>query len=99
LLDGWIGNIVYNRTSLDEFKMKNKWGAFRLAWIYVSNFFVTMFTLGLMYPWAKVRILRYKLANTGFVSFDFENFISNKKRDEQAFGEESADFFDIDIGF
>lgn len=99
LMDGWIGNIIYNNTNIDEHQMENSWSAFRLAWIYVSNFFVVVFTLGLMHPWAKVRVIRYKLENTGFVDFNFEKFKTDVNKDEQAFGEESADFFDIDVGF
>lgn len=98
LLDGWLGNIVYNNTCLDNYKMQNNWSAFKLAWIYVSNFFIVVFTAGLMHPWAKVRIIKYKLENIGFENFNFHKFIAEKNRDEKAFGEESADFFDIDVG-
>jgi uncharacterized membrane protein YjgN (DUF898 family) len=98
LMDGWLGNIVYNNTTLDNYKMQNSWSALRLAWIYVSNFFIIVFTLGLMYPWSKIRVIRYKLENIGFENFNFNKFMADKDNDVKALGEEGADFFDIDVG-
>ena len=34
-----------------------------LVWIYVTNLLGIVFTLGLFYPWAKVRQTRYQLEN------------------------------------
>lgn len=98
LVDGWIGNIVYNNTNLADYKMQNRWKPLKLSWIYITNFFIVLFTAGLMHPWAKVRALRYKLENMGFEDFDFYKFTSDKTEDVGALGEESADFFDFDIG-
>ena len=39
-----------------------------LVWIYVTNLLGIVFTLGLFYPWAKVRQVRYQLENTSIDS-------------------------------
>jgi uncharacterized membrane protein YjgN (DUF898 family) len=99
LLDAWIGNAVYNNTVLKDYKMTNSWKALPLAWIYLSNFFILSFTLGLMYPWTKIRLIRYKLKNIGFESLSLDDFSGEADTDKSALGEETADFFDFDIGF
>jgi uncharacterized membrane protein YjgN (DUF898 family) len=98
-LEAWIGQIVYNNTSVKNSTMINEWNWKELGWIYLSNFFVVLVTIGLMYPWAKVRLLKYKLENIGFESVDTSGFEGKTYAETNALGEETADFFDFDIGF
>ncbi|MDR2790661.1 MAG: DUF898 domain-containing protein [Campylobacteraceae bacterium] len=98
-LEAWVGKVVYNDTSIKEYRMLNQWSAARLSWIYLSNFFVILFSFGLMYPWAKIRSIRYKLENTGFENLNLSVFVGRPEQDRSAIGEETADFFDFDIGF
>lgn len=97
--DAWIGRAVYNSTSIKEYKMLNEWDVLKLSWIYFSNFVAIMFTIGLMYPWAKIRDVKYKLENTGFEELNLNVFIGEVEKNRSALGEEAADFFDFDIGF
>lgn len=97
--DAWIGRAVYNETSIKEYRMLNEWHALKLGWIYFGNFFAILFSLGLLYPWAKIRTIRYKLENTGFESLDLNAFVGQAEQNRNAIGEEAADFFDFDIGF
>ncbi|MDR2033049.1 MAG: DUF898 family protein [Helicobacteraceae bacterium] len=62
-------------------------------------FFALFFSCGLLYPWAKVRVLKYKLENVGFENLDLDDFTGEIERQKGALGEETADFFDLDIGF
>ncbi|MDR2081020.1 MAG: DUF898 domain-containing protein [Campylobacteraceae bacterium] len=95
----WIGRIVYNDTSIKEYRMLNEWNAAKLSWIYFSNFIVMLFSLGLMYPWAKIRTVKYKLENMGFENLDLNAFVGQTEQNRSAVGEEVVDFFDFDIGF
>lgn len=68
--------------------------------ILVTNLLGMIVTLGLFYPWAKVRMMRYQMAHTGVVAEgDLSQFASDGQQHVSAVGEEAADFFDIDFGF
>ncbi len=70
-----------------------------LLGIYVTNLLGMVVTLGLFYPWAKVRMLRYQLANTSVIAAgDLGKFVADQEASPSAVGEEAADFFDIDFG-
>ena len=70
-----------------------------LIGIYVSNLFAMVFTLGLYYPWAKVRQLRYQLENTAIDSDgNLAAFTASSGEGIDAVGEEIGDFFDVDFG-
>src|SRR4029079_9285231 len=73
--------------------------AWPLIWIYVSNLVLIVCTLGLFYPWAKVRQVRYQLAHTGIDSDgDLTAFTAASSEGIDAVGEEIGDFFDVDFG-
>jgi uncharacterized membrane protein YjgN (DUF898 family) len=98
-MDAWVGTLVYNNSSLKMHNIICEWGAWKLGWIYFTNFLVIVCTAGLLYPWAKVRLLTYKLENIGFEQINLSRFEGEAQRDLSAVGEETADFFDFDIGF
>jgi len=73
--------------------------AWPLIGIYVSNLFALIFTLGLFYPWAKVRQVRYQLENTAIDSDgNLAAFTASSGEGIDAVGEEVGDFFDVDFG-
>jgi uncharacterized membrane protein YjgN (DUF898 family) len=55
-------------------------------------------TLGLAYPWAKIRYARY-LAKGTLVNImpEADNVIDNIQQESSAVGEELAEVFDLDI--
>ena len=70
-----------------------------LAWIYVTNLLGIVFTLGLFYPWAKVRQTRYQLENMAVDSDgNLSRFMADATPKTSALGEEAGDFFDVDFG-
>ncbi len=97
-MKAWIGNAVNNNTQLGDFELKSFWSGGTLAWIYFSNFFMMSFTMGLLTPWAKVRVLKYLSENACIQADNFEGFINTADEQTRAFGEEAADFFDFDVG-
>lgn len=67
--------------------------------ILATNLLGMIVTLGLFYPWAKVRMLRYQFANTSLlVQGDLGQLVADSSSGSNAVGEEAADFFDIDFG-
>jgi uncharacterized membrane protein YjgN (DUF898 family) len=70
-----------------------------LMWIYVTNLLGMVFTLGLFYPWAKVRQTRYQLENMQVDSDGkLGTFTAGAAGGASAVGEEAGDFFDVDFG-
>jgi uncharacterized membrane protein YjgN (DUF898 family) len=71
----------------------------KLTSILFTNLLMMVFTLGLAYPWAKIRIIRYFVENTALSSsIDLNIFLNDKLTKESAIGEEIGDAFDIDVG-
>jgi len=96
--DAIMQNYIYSHTKLDTYPLKSSWSSVKLCCIYLVNILAIIFSLGLLYPWTKIRTLKYKLENIE-VGID-EEFITKavQSNDESAIGEETEDFFDMDIG-
>ena len=96
--DGYFSNYVRNFSMLDSSPLKGTMSPFKLGMISLSNTIVIILSLGLLYPWAKIRYLRYKLENTHFKCSDYEQFESLGYETGSTVGEEMVDFFDIGVG-
>ena len=96
--DAYFSNFVRNKTMLDEAHFKGDLYPFSLAFIGLTNILAVVFSLGLLYPWAKIRYLRYKLEHTYFICQNYDQFESEGYEKGSTIGEEMVDFFDIDIG-
>ena len=58
-----------------------------------------IFSLGLLIPWAKVRVARYVAEHLEMYGpKNVDSFVQAEQRSANVFGEEAADFFDIDLG-
>ena len=67
--------------------------------LYLKNLTLTVLTLGIYYPWAKVATVRYQLENTHLVAQgDLDEFCASASVGGTATGEEISDFFDVDFG-
>ncbi|WP_370677521.1 YjgN family protein [Pleomorphomonas sp. PLEO] len=70
------------------------------AWVAISNILATMFTIGLMRPWAAVRMARYTNAHTGIrIHGDPGDVISNIEASGSAISAEYVDMEGFDFGF
>ena len=66
----------------------------------VTNTLFVILTLGLFYPFAKVRTARYAAAHTAItIRGDLDGFVTERQNEVSALGSEAGDFLDIDIGF
>ena len=91
---------VYANTTLDEkISFKSTLSARSLAYIMVTNFLAIIFTLGLAFPWAKVRLARLMLENTHVsANKGFDAFITQKEKESSSLGDQIGDAFDVDVG-
>jgi uncharacterized membrane protein YjgN (DUF898 family) len=95
-----IVNLVVGSTVFDDkHQLQSTMSPFVMAWIMVSNVFLTIITLGLFYPWAKVRAARYQLEHTTlFIEGEVETYVSEVFETQSAVGEEIGSFFSFDFG-
>jgi uncharacterized membrane protein YjgN (DUF898 family) len=98
IIDAFLSNFIRNNTSINECKFKGELEAIDLGIISATNTLATIGSFGLAYPWARVRYLKYKASNTYFLCDNYDKFISDGKDSSSTIGEETMDFFDIDIG-
>jgi uncharacterized membrane protein YjgN (DUF898 family) len=94
-----VFNLAITRTSLAlRYRFESTLSGIRVVWLLTSNLVLIFATLGLFYPWARVRAARYTvscLAVTG--PADMDSFTSELVAGQGAIGEEIASFFDVDV--
>jgi len=96
--DAYFSNFVRDNTSLNTSPIKGSMKPFKLGVISATNALAIFFSLGLLYPWAKVRYMKYKLEHTSFACENYDEFQSHGYENSSTVGEEMVDFFDIDLG-
>jgi uncharacterized membrane protein YjgN (DUF898 family) len=70
-----------------------------MLWIYVTNLIVIGLSIGLLTPWAQMRILKYQLDHTWLdVSGGIDAVVAVQSQSISSLGEEIGDVFDVDIG-
>jgi len=70
----------------------------KYLWIQFVNFLAMLFSMGLLYPWAKIRKMKYVTESLSLIAYaDLNSFVSVATPDVSAIGDAGADFFDIDI--
>lgn len=98
LIQGYLFKATWGHVDVGSSKMQTDISPWRFAWIQMSNTFAIIFSLGLLYAWAQVRIYRYKVESLSLVFYDEpQQLINMAQQDYNAVGEEIADVFDIDI--
>lgn len=95
-----VRNTVYNHLMLDD---KHSFGstlAFgRYAFIAITNVIVVIITLGLMSPWAKVRMARYVASQTTVsVQGSLDEYTSSVQSSAGVIGSEFMDMEGVDVG-
>jgi len=91
---------IYENTLLDNtIAFESTLKARSFAWVMLSNILLILFTLGLAFPWAKVRMARLMLENT-LVNTEqgFDTYISAQQEEQSSLGEQIGDAFDVDVG-
>jgi len=91
---------VYESTLLDnKIGFESTLRARDLAWVMLSNLVLIMFTLGLAFPWAKVRMVKLMLENTLVdTSIGFDDYITIQQDNISSIGDQIGDAFDVDVG-
>ena len=92
-------NISYNAARLSSHAFEAQLKVLEYLKILVVNTLLTVLTLGLFHPWAKVRIARYRAEKMAFLaSGSLDDFLAAEEKKVASLGEEAADFLDFDFG-
>lgn len=95
-----VFNLALNNTVLAErYEFDATLSAATMIGLVFTNLLLTLLTLGLYYPWARVRVVQYIASNLAVRGPDAGDFSSELVATQGAIGEEIASFFDVDIGF
>lgn len=93
-----MANIKYKSTKLVDHGFQSNWQTMSYAKVYFVNTLLTILTLGLFIPFAKVRMAAYMAEHTQFVAAgDLNQFIAAEQEQVSTFAEGVNDIFDIDI--
>lgn len=93
-------NYVWNNTTLAGNQFIASMRARDLFGIHLVNSIVTALTIGLMHPWAAVRMYKYQTDSIQVVpAGNVDAFVAAAQPPVSALGEAANDFFDFDLGF
>ncbi|MEN8722266.1 MAG: YjgN family protein [Alphaproteobacteria bacterium] len=101
LLNAYLTNYTLSNTHIEGgHRLESTLDPFRYAWISMSNMAVIGLTFGLGIPWARVRMARYRAANTALITTgSLDAIATQEEEDTSATGQEFADFMGLEIGF
>lgn len=94
-----VTNLIFNHVTIRGYAMKSTLRFGPMLWLYLSNTVGILLSLGLLIPWARIRMARYRLHNLFVVGeAGLDSFVAARGEEVAAIGEGVADVFDIDIG-
>ena len=93
-------NLAINQTNLDgKLRFESTLSPWAMVWIGYSNLAAVLLSLGLLYPWARIRSARYMAEHIAMIGTpDMQAFAGAGAGSQGVIGEEVASFFDIDMG-
>jgi uncharacterized membrane protein YjgN (DUF898 family) len=100
IYNAFIRNTVFNGTTLDgRHRFHSDVRPMALIWIAVTNALAVVLTLGLMLPWAQIRLARYYAAHSRLIpGGSLDEFVGTLPARTSALGDAYADIEGIDIG-
>lgn len=88
----------WNSTSISRSQFTTDCSQWRYAWIILSNWLAKIISLGLLTPWAAIRMYKYQSESLKLVLVDNPDDLMNQlQQDHNAIAEELSDIFDLDI--
>ena len=95
-----LRNYVYSNTQLnDNISVNSNLNTWSLFWLYLSNFFLMIFTVGLAYPLTIIRKTKYMAETVSVKNVEaFSQFVSQQEQQQSALGEEIGEAFDVGSG-
>ncbi len=94
-----IRNYIYGSTCLDsKVQLQSFMTTNGLFSLYLVNTVLLIFTLGLAYPWAAIRVARFRADNTSaMVQGDLSGYVTEQHAYQSSLGDELGDALDLDM--
>ncbi len=98
LLRTRLQNLIWNQTRLGSHRFDCRLRTGRVCWIQATNLLGIMLTFGLFTPFARIRMMRYRLQSISLVGDeDLDRFIAQAAPETGSVGEGVSDILDFDI--
>jgi len=95
-----IFNVYWPGVNLKGNGFEAKMSVVRFIWVFLSSSFMVLITLGLLFPWAKVRMARLNANALTFLhAGNLGSIAASQAKEMSAVGEELGDVYDVDVGF
>jgi uncharacterized membrane protein YjgN (DUF898 family) len=94
-------NLLYRNARISDLRFRSELQPAPLAWLYVSSGIAVVLSLGLLTPWAQIRLARYRASALSLVApSGLDAFVQGSEPAEGAgaLASEAADLFDFDLG-
>lgn len=94
-----LNNLVWNKTELGDVRFASDMSPASVIWLYLSGFVAVACSLGLLFPWAAIRLRRYRYDHlTLRTAAGIEGFVAGVQAGAVgAAGEEIGDVFGLDV--
>lgn len=94
-----VTNIVFQHTAIGDHRFESTLQAAKMIWLYLSNAVAIVCSIGLLVPWARIRIARYRADHlTLLAASDLDGFAAEERQKTAAAGEELSEVLDVDVG-
>ena len=100
IYSAFVRNAVYGATRLgDRARFQSTVNPLKMVWIALSNAALIVVSIGLLTPWARVRMATYLAANTYVIpQGSFDDLAGQVEQEQTAIGDAYTDFESVDLG-
>lgn len=98
VFNAMLQNLVWNHTAIGPHRFESRAAPGRVAFIALTNLLAIICTLGLYMPFAKMRMMKYRLESVALlVDGSLDDFFADAQTKTGATGEGVADLLDFDL--
>ncbi|MEM9628811.1 MAG: YjgN family protein [Pseudomonadota bacterium] len=92
-------NYLFDSTKVGPHRLSLNLSFMRVLWIRFSNLVVIALSIGLMIPWARIRMARYQIEQMSLIpAGSLDTLVSDEKNRTAALGDEMGEGMDLDLG-
>ncbi len=93
-----LTNLLYSNTRLGPHWLEANYGFGSYSLLFSINVLFTVISLGLYYPWARVRMAQYRAKHIGLrMNGSLDRVVADQQQRANSLGEGMSDVFDVDI--
>lgn len=93
-------NYLWNSTTLGDNRFESTLSVRSMVFLILSNAVAITLSLGLLIPWAQIRLARYRAEHmTVHLADNWRDYVAAKDSQGSALGEEIGEAFDVDVDF